>query len=26
VQPALQGTWRDFTAARVPWSRQTPQN
>ena len=20
VQPALQGTWRDFTAARVPWS------
>jgi triphosphatase len=26
VQPALQGTWRDFTAARVPWSRQTPQD
>ncbi|EIG62727.1 CYTH and CHAD domain-containing protein [Bradyrhizobium sp. WSM1253] len=26
VQPALQSTWRDFTAARVPWSRQTPQN
>jgi inorganic triphosphatase YgiF len=23
VQPALQGTWRDFTAARVPWSHQT---
>lgn len=23
VQPALQSTWRDFTAARVPWSRQT---
>jgi len=20
VRPALQGTWRDFTAARVPWS------
>src|SRR3954453_15353029 len=26
VQPALQSTWRDFTAARVPWSRQTPQD
>lgn len=26
VQPALQGTWRDFTAARVPWSRPTPQD
>ncbi|WP_262049172.1 CYTH and CHAD domain-containing protein [Bradyrhizobium sp. Bra78] len=25
VQPSLQGTWRDFTAARVPWSRQTQQ-
>lgn len=23
VQPSLQSTWRDFTAARVPWSRQT---
>jgi CHAD domain-containing protein len=22
VRPALQGTWRDFTAARVPWSSQ----
>lgn len=22
VQPALQGTWRDFTAARVPWARR----
>jgi len=22
VQPALQSTWRDFTAARVPWSSQ----
>ncbi|WP_183234698.1 CYTH and CHAD domain-containing protein [Bradyrhizobium sp. CIR18] len=22
VKPALQGTWRDFTAARVPWSSQ----
>jgi inorganic triphosphatase YgiF len=22
VQPALQRTWRDFTAARVPWSSQ----
>ncbi|WIW49903.1 CHAD domain-containing protein [Bradyrhizobium sp. 62B] len=22
VQPSLQGTWRDFTAARVPWSSQ----
>lgn len=22
VQPALRGTWRDFTAARVPWSSQ----
>ncbi|MCP3368213.1 CYTH and CHAD domain-containing protein [Bradyrhizobium cajani] len=21
VQPSLQGTWRDFTAARVPWSQ-----
>ncbi|MGY3420204.1 triphosphatase [Bradyrhizobium sp. F1.13.4] len=26
VEPALQSTWRDFTAARVPWSRQTPQD
>src|SRR3954447_14420528 len=26
VQPALQSTWRDFTVARVPWSRQAPQN
>jgi triphosphatase len=26
VQPALQSTWRDFTAARVPWSRQTQQD
>ncbi|MBR0822219.1 CYTH and CHAD domain-containing protein [Bradyrhizobium liaoningense] len=26
VQPALQGTWRDFTAARVPWSRQAQQD
>src|SRR3954469_6596448 len=26
VQPALQSTWRDFTAARVPWSRPTPQD
>ncbi|MCK1386872.1 CYTH and CHAD domain-containing protein [Bradyrhizobium sp. 21] len=26
VQPALQGTWRDFTAARVPWSRLTQQD
>lgn len=25
VQPALQSTWRDFTAARVPWSRQAEQ-
>lgn len=22
VQPALQGTWRDFTAAHVPWARR----
>ncbi|MBW7971108.1 CYTH and CHAD domain-containing protein [Bradyrhizobium sp. BR 10289] len=22
VQPALQSTWRDFTAARVPWSSE----
>ncbi|BBO11633.1 CYTH and CHAD domain-containing protein [Bradyrhizobium sp. TM102] len=22
IKPALQGTWRDFTAARVPWSSQ----
>lgn len=26
VQPALQCTWRDFTAARVPWSRQASQD
>lgn len=26
VQPALQSAWRDFTAARVPWSRQTQQD
>nr|WP_249809819.1 CYTH and CHAD domain-containing protein [Bradyrhizobium sp. 139] len=26
VEPALQGVWRDFTAARVPWSRQTQQD
>lgn len=26
VQPALQATWRDFTAARVPWSRQAQQD
>lgn len=26
VQPALQSTWRDFTAARVPWSRQASQD
>lgn len=26
VQPALQSTWRDFTAARVPWSGQTSQD
>src|SRR3954468_1361967 len=26
VQLALQSTWCDFTAARVPWSRQTPQD
>lgn len=26
VQPALQSMWRDFTAARVPWSRQASQN
>jgi triphosphatase len=26
VQPALQSTWRDFTAARVPWARQTQQD
>lgn len=26
VQPSLQSTWRDFTAARVPWSRQTSQD
>lgn len=26
VQPVLQSTWRDFTVARVPWSRQAPQN
>jgi len=26
VQPALQSTWRDFTAARVPWSRRTAQD
>lgn len=26
VQPALQSTWRDFTAARPPWSRQTQQD
>jgi inorganic triphosphatase YgiF len=26
VQPALQSTWRDFTAARVPWSRQSSQD
>lgn len=25
VQPALQSTWRDFAAARVPWSRQAEQ-
>ncbi|WP_441236957.1 CYTH and CHAD domain-containing protein [Bradyrhizobium sp. 930_D9_N1_4] len=25
VQPALHSTWRDFTAARVPWSRPTSQ-
>lgn len=25
VQPSLQATWRDFTAARVPWSRQVEQ-
>lgn len=23
VQPSLRGTWRDFTAAHVPWARQT---
>ncbi|WP_027547061.1 CYTH and CHAD domain-containing protein [Bradyrhizobium sp. WSM2254] len=26
VQPSLQGAWRDFTAARVPWSRQASQD
>ncbi|WP_298242135.1 CYTH and CHAD domain-containing protein [uncultured Bradyrhizobium sp.] len=26
VQPVLQGSWRDFTRARVPWSRPTPQD
>ncbi|OKO83926.1 hypothetical protein AC629_22040 [Bradyrhizobium sp. NAS80.1] len=26
VQPALQSTWRDFTAARAPWSRQAEQD
>ncbi|EJN07925.1 hypothetical protein PMI42_07455 [Bradyrhizobium sp. YR681] len=26
VQPALQSTWRDFSAARVPWSRQSLQD
>lgn len=26
VQPALHSTWRDFTAARVPWPGQTPQD
>lgn len=26
VQPALQSTWRDFTAARVPWPQQTQQD
>jgi CHAD domain-containing protein len=26
VQPSLQGAWRDFTAARVPWCRQASQD
>ncbi|MCK1733778.1 CHAD domain-containing protein [Bradyrhizobium sp. 138] len=26
VQPVLRSTWRDFTGARVPWSRQTQQD
>jgi triphosphatase len=26
VQPSLQSIWRDFTAARVPWSRQASQD
>ncbi len=26
VRPALQSSWRDFTAARVPWSRHTQQD
>ncbi|WP_314961185.1 CHAD domain-containing protein [Bradyrhizobium cosmicum] len=26
VQPSLQKTWRGFTAARVPWSRQAQQD
>ncbi|MDA9490216.1 CYTH and CHAD domain-containing protein [Bradyrhizobium sp. CCBAU 11361] len=26
VQPSLQGAWRDFIAARVPWSRQASQD
>ncbi|WP_027552411.1 CYTH and CHAD domain-containing protein [Bradyrhizobium sp. Cp5.3] len=25
VAPSLRGTWQDFTAARVPWSRQARQ-
>lgn len=25
IRPVLQGTWRDFAAARVPWAHQTPQ-
>lgn len=25
VQPSLRSAWRDFTAARVPWSRQAQQ-
>lgn len=26
VEPALQGTWRNFTAARVPWAGQVQQD
>lgn len=26
VQPVLRSTWRDFTGARVPWSRQISQD